>query len=301
MSLKIRPRPAVPDRRDLRPDGRDARRLFDRDDVRRDLEGETTRRRNDDRPRHVFFASLVAAFPRRAPRWPADNRRISRGRRSSPAGIDLSQEDLRLFLRDSEGAILRQFSIARSSKPCPPRQAAGEGVAMNAGMFHRDRRAPWGSLRVEKRHRGDAGRHGGRAGQFRPAAQRRVVPDRRPPARIVEAAATASRTRRPAAMPPSRGPMLVIDGDHGIRGHSRRGQPTTSATAVGVEEDGRIVHPSSPTMPFNFHHFARFFRDHPGVPDAPLFRPGRSSRLYRAGDRGRADIGRRSGRSSARW
>jgi uncharacterized protein YigE (DUF2233 family) len=58
---------------------------------------------------------------------------------------------------------------------------------------------------------------------------------------------------------------------------------------VGVDETGTVLHLVISDAPVNFHHFARFFRDHLGVPNA-LYFDGRVSRLY-APDIGRADIG----------
>jgi uncharacterized protein YigE (DUF2233 family) len=58
---------------------------------------------------------------------------------------------------------------------------------------------------------------------------------------------------------------------------------------VGVDDSGTVLHLVISDVPVNFHHFARFFRDHLGVPQA-LYFDGRVSRLY-APEIGRADIG----------
>ena len=122
---------------------------------------------------------------------------------------------------------------------------------------------------------------------------------------LTDGAARIVESRRYAENPPAcrdatqSGPMLVIDGDL----HPRfipDGASRNIRNGVGVEEDGRIVHLVISNVPVNFHHFARFFRDHLGVPDRALFRRARLAALC-AGDRGGPISGCRSGRSSARW
>jgi len=228
--------------------------------------------------RGTLFASLVAAFLG-APALACDTVDFE-GASFITCRIDLSQEDLRLFLRDSEGAIYGSF--LRVEQALPPGKRLG--VAMNAGMFHEDR-APVG-LYVENG-----------------TEEMRVVTADGPgnfgllPNGVLcltDGAARIVESRRYAENPPAcrdatqSGPMLVIDGDL----HPRfipDGASRNIRNGVGVEEDGRIVHLVISNVPVNFHHFARFFRDHLGVPDA-LYFDGRVSRLYAPGI-GRADIG----------
>ncbi len=187
---------------------------------------------------------------------------------------------MRLFLRDEAGAIYGSFVRVEQSLP-PGRRL---GVAMNAGMFHEDR-APVG-LYVESG-----------------VEEMRIITSDGPgnfgllPNGVLcltDGAAQIIESRAYAASPPGcrdatqSGPMLVIDGVL----HPRFIADSSSRNirnGVGVDESGRIVHLVISDIPVNFHHFARFFRDHLQVPQA-LYFDGRVSRLYAPGI-GRADIG----------
>lgn len=194
--------------------------------------------------------------------------------------IDLQQTELRLFLRDQAGAIYGGFA------PIDAALAPGKrlGMAMNAGMFHPDR-APVG-LYIEDG-----------------IEQMRIV-TRAGPGNfgllpngvlcLTQARAQIIESRAFAAAPPScrdatqSGPMLVIDGAL----HPRflpESDSRNLRNGVGVDATGQIVHLVISDAPVNFHHFARFFRDHLGLSQA-LYFDGRVSRLY-APEIGRADIG----------
>ncbi len=194
--------------------------------------------------------------------------------------IDLTQEDVRLFLRDPEGMIYGSFG--RVEQGLPPGKRLG--IAMNAGMFHEDR-APVG-------HYVENG-----------VEEMRVITSDGPGnfgllpngvlcltdvgARIIESRAFAENPPECRDATQS-GPMLVIDGEL----HPRfvpNGSSRNIRNGVGVDESGQNLHLVISDVPVNFHHFARFFRDHLGVPNA-LYFDGRVSRLY-APDIGRADIG----------
>jgi uncharacterized protein YigE (DUF2233 family) len=194
--------------------------------------------------------------------------------------IDLTQEDVRLFLRDPEGTIYGSFG--RVEQGLPPGKRLG--IAMNAGMFHEDR-APVG-------HYVENG-----------VEEMRVITSDGPGnfgllpngvlclteggARIIESRAFAENPPECRDATQS-GPMLVIDGEL----HPRfvpNGSSRNIRNGVGVDESGQNLHLVISDVPVNFHHFARFFRDHLGVPNA-LYFDGRVSRLY-APDIGRADIG----------
>jgi uncharacterized protein YigE (DUF2233 family) len=194
--------------------------------------------------------------------------------------IDLTQDDLRLFLRDTDGAIYGSFT--RVEQALGPGQRLG--VAMNAGMFHEDR-APVG-------HYVENG-----------VEEMRVITSDGPGnfgllpngvLCLMDGSAAIVESRAYAENPPAcrdatqSGPMLVIDGAL----HPRfipNGSSRNIRNGVGVDETGRILHLVISDVPVNFHHFARFFRDHLGVPQA-LYFDGRVSRLYAPGI-GRADIG----------
>ena len=157
-------------------------------------------------------------------------------------------------------------------------------MAMNAGMFHPDR-APVGlyiedgieQMRIVTR--AGPGNFGLLPNGVLCLTQAR--------AQIIESRAFA------AAPPPCRdatqsGPMLVIDGAL----HPRflpESDSRNLRNGVGVDATGQIVHLVISDAPVNFHHFARFFRDHLGLSQA-LYFDGRVSRLY-APEIGRADIG----------
>jgi len=194
--------------------------------------------------------------------------------------IDLEREEVRLFLRDPEGAIYGSFG--RVEQALPPGKRLG--IAMNAGMFHEDR-APVG-------HYLENG-----------VEEMRVVTSDGPgnfgllPNGVLcltEGGARIIESRAYAENPPDcrdatqSGPMLVIDGEL----HPRfvpNGSSRNIRNGVGVDDSGRYLHLVISDVPVNFHHFARFFRDQLGVPEA-LYFDGRVSRLY-APDIGRADIG----------
>jgi uncharacterized protein YigE (DUF2233 family) len=202
------------------------------------------------------------------------------GARFTTCAIDLGRDDLRLFLRDDHGVILGSFSRVNESLPDGKRL----GVAMNAGMFHEDR-APVG-LYIQD-------------GQ----QEMRIITSDGPgnfgllPNGVLclrDGAADLIESRRFADAPPDcihasqSGPMLVIDGALHPR-FIANGSSRNIRNGVGVSEDGGMLHLVISDDPVNFHHFARFFRDYLGVPNA-LYFDGRVSRLY-APAFGRADIG----------
>lgn len=194
--------------------------------------------------------------------------------------IDLTQAEMRLFLRDELGEIYGSFLRVAESLP----QGEALAFAMNGGMYHPDRR-PVG-LYVE-------------AGE----EQMRIITSDGPgnfgllPNGVFclsDGRAAVIEARRFEAAPPScdyatqSGPMLVIDGAL----HPAFLSDSTSLyirNGVGVQEDGKRVIAVISDAPVTFHHFARVFRDHFGVGNA-LFLDGNISRLY-APALGRADFG----------
>lgn len=202
------------------------------------------------------------------------------GARFSACEYSVPEADLRLWLRNDEGEVLGSFTRVEDSLP------AGQtlGFAMNAGMFHEDRR-PVG-LYIEN---GDQ--------------EMRVITSEGPgnfgllpngvlcvnddSAEVIESRLYAQ-TLPDCRFATQSGPMLVIDGAL----HPRFLEGSASLNfrnGVGVDETGSRLVAVISDDPVNFHHFARVFRDHLQLPNA-LFLDGRVSRLY-APELGRSDFG----------
>ena len=194
--------------------------------------------------------------------------------------IDPVTEDVRLWLRDGEGRILGTFDRVDERLAA---EGLALGVAMNAGMYHQDRR-PVGLYIEEGREeapivtRAGPGNFGMlpngvlclRDGRADVIESRRFTEDR-PDCRF----ATQS------------GPMLVIDG--ALHPRFIPGSDFLNIrNGAGVAQDGTLWLAIS-NEPVNFHDFARLFRDELGTPNA-LYFDGSVSRLYRR-DTGRHDLG----------
>lgn len=194
--------------------------------------------------------------------------------------LDITRDDLRLFLRDGEGEILGSFARVEATLP----EGVSLGLAMNAGMFHEDRR-PVG-LYVEEG-----------------AEEMRLITSDGPGnfgllpngvfcltegrAHVIESR-SFEELDLPCRFASQSGPMLVIEGDL----HPRFLEGSDSLNirnGVGVNAGGERVVLAISDEPVNFHHFARLFRDHLDLPNA-LYFDGRVSRLY-APAIGRQDLG----------
>lgn len=188
-----------------------------------------------------------------------------------------ADEDLRLFLSDGEGAPLGNFASVAGSV---------EGTlafAMNGGMFHKDFR-PVG-LYVQDGKELSPASDGGGYGNFGllPNGIFCIGED----VKVWESASFAKAS--PACTYATQsGPMLVIDGAL----HPRFLPDSTSyklRNGVGTSADGSRAVFAISNGYVTFHHFARLFRDHLGLPDA-LFLDGSVSRLH-APQLGRSDGG----------
>ena len=196
------------------------------------------------------------------------------GNRYTICEIDMAASDVRLFLRNDDGVPYAQFAALPD----------GVKVAMNAGMYHDDRR-PVG-------HYIEDGE-----------TLMRVIPNAGPgnfgllpngilclnddTARVyetllyVEEAPTCTHATQS-------GPMLVIDGEL----HPRFLPNSTSRkrrNGVGTSADNKTLFWAITDNAVTFHEFGSLFRDHIGVPQA-LFLDGSISRLYDP-ENGRRDGG----------
>ena len=193
-----------------------------------------------------------------------------------------ANEDLRMWLSGPDGRPLGTFTRLRDQLATGGRTLV---FAMNAGMYHPDRR-PVGLYVEEGREWAPIVTREG-PGNFAmlPNGVFCIAPDGR--FAVVE-------SRRYAAAPPDcrfasqSGPMLVIDGalhPRFIEGSDSR----HVRNGVGVSTDGATAVFAISDRPVNFHTFARLFRDHLGLPQA-LYLDGRISRLH-APELGRDDGG----------
>jgi len=189
-------------------------------------------------------------------------------------------DDIRLYLRNDEGAVLGTFDRLQTQAKSEARDIV---FAMNGGMYHPDRR-PVG-LYIENSV--EAARLVTREGPGNFGLLPNGV------LCIAGQTVTVIESRTYATDPPDctfatqSGPMLVIDGAL----HPRFLPDSTSRfirNGVGVTEDGAFIAVIS-DGPVTFHHFARLFRDVLETPNA-LFLDGKVSRLF-APELGRRDIG----------
>lgn len=193
---------------------------------------------------------------------------------------DPASEDIRLVLDDRDGAKIATFSRLADVLALEGRQIA---FAMNAGMYHPDRR-PVG-LYIENGQqitrivtRSGPGNFG-----LLPNGVLCLSDDT---ARIIESREFASNAPKCRDATQS-GPMLVIDGEL----HPRFLPKSNSRfirNGVGVTEAGRLIAAIS-DQPVNFHVFGQLFRDLLNTPNA-LFLDGNISRLV-APDLNRHGIG----------
>jgi uncharacterized protein YigE (DUF2233 family) len=193
----------------------------------------------------------------------------------------LAGEDLRLLLTAPDGQPVGHFARLREMLAAEGKDL---GFAMNAGMYHPDRR-PVGLFLAEGAQAGKlvTARSKGNFGML-PNGVFCIGADG---FRVVET--LAFRKAAPACRYATQsGPMLVIEGQL----HPRFAPDATSRyvrNGVGVSADGRTAFFAISERPVTFHRFARLFRDALKVPNA-LYLDGNVSRLY-APDLDRQDPG----------
>ena len=192
---------------------------------------------------------------------------------------DPGKDDIRLFLNDGDGKPLGSFSAIEDRLP----DGKSLAFAMNAGMYHPDRRPVGLYIENGAEMKKIVTRDG--PGNFGLLPNGVLCLGERQ-ARIIESRRFAQ--SKPACTHATQsGPMLVIDGTL----HPRFLPNSTSRfrrNGVGVTPDGTLLAVIS-DRPVTFHRFARLFRDHLGTPNA-LFLDGKVSRLYAPGLQ-RHDIG----------
>ena len=190
-------------------------------------------------------------------------------------------EDLRLFLKASDGSPIGTFDRLRDRLS---EDGQVLGFAMNAGMYHPDRR-PVG-LYVENGQEEARLITAEGPGNFglTPNGVFCIAEDA---FRVIETKAFAE-AGPDCLYATQSGPMLVIEGAL----HPRFLEDSDSRyirNGVGVSADGDHAYFVISDGAVNFHSFARVFRDVLGTPDA-LYFDGNISRLY-APSLGRDDLG----------
>ncbi len=185
--------------------------------------------------------------------------------------VDLTQEDVRLFLNDGDGDIWGQFRKLDNGLKAKGMQL---GFAMNAGMYHPNR-APVG-------HYVENGKE-----------EMRVIPNAGPgnfgmlPNGVLclnDGSAQVYETLRYAEDKPTcrdanqSGPMLVIDGALHPR-FLKESDSRYIRNGVGTTEDGKTAYFVISNNTVTFHEFGTLFSDALKTPNA-LYFDGNISRLY---------------------
>jgi uncharacterized protein YigE (DUF2233 family) len=199
--------------------------------------------------------------------------------------VDAAREELRLFLRDPDGALYGQFTAVDAALE---RQGRKLGFAMNAGMYHEDR-APVGLYVEDGRQVQQLVTRAG-PGNFG------LVPNgvfciRKGRADVIETRRIA-RDRTACRHATQSGPMLVIGG----KLHPRFLPDSNSRyirNGVGTSADGKRAVFAISNNAVTFHEFGRLFRDALKLNQA-LYFDGNISRLYAPG-LDRSDFGFRLG------
>ena len=228
--------------------------------------------------REVLALSGLAWLTLAAPALALDCRDIAfEGTPYTICEVAPQQEHLQLFLNDSSGKPYGSFEAVEA-------EHGPLAFAMNAGMYHDDRR-PVGLFRQDGEELAPLVTQAG-PGNFGLLPHGLLCLDDAG-AFVLETTAYANGARTCGSATQS-GPMLVIDGaihprflpDSDSR-HLRNG--------VGTSPDGRHAVFAISGRPVTFHEFARLFRDGLGLPDA-LYFDGSVSRLF-APPLGRDDWG----------
>lgn len=232
--------------------------------------------------RSFIIALGVAALTATAAKAEPCTQRTHQGDDFVVCAFDPTENDIRLFLNDENGAPWRHFNFLQENLAADGEQLA---FAMNAGMYHEDR-SPVG-LYIEngETHAPINANDGPGNFHLKPNGIFYVAPDGR--AYIEETATFLMIKQPPPRHATQSGPMLVINGDI----HPRflpESDSLKRRNGVGVTPDGNVVFVLADS-PVRFFDFATFFRDELNAPNA-LYLDGAISRLYAPGI-GRNDPG----------
>lgn len=191
------------------------------------------------------------------------------------------EADIRLFHSRTDGTLIGNFASLKT-------ELEGQGerllMAMNAGMYHEDRR-PVGLYVQDGEETARLQPRPG-PGNFGLVPNGVFYIDETGP-QVRETLAFQASGLDPEFATQS-GPMLVIDGALHPK-FRRESESRKRRNGVGVTEDGETVYFAISEGIVNFHHFARLFRDELGTPNA-LYLDGTISRLY-VEEEGRSDFG----------
>tara|TARA_R110000796_G_scaffold140327_2_gene256513 strand:- start:466 stop:1221 length:756 start_codon:yes stop_codon:yes gene_type:complete len=191
-------------------------------------------------------------------------------------------EPARLWLNHPDGAPFGQFDRLAAHVSDEGRDLV---FAMNAGMYHDDRRPVGLYIENGEQVASIVTREG--PGNFGLLPNGVFWIDAEGAPHVTESLAFEALAAE-ARFATQSGPMLVIEGElHPA--FNEDGPSRKRRNGVGVSEDGQILYFAISDVPVNFHSFATLFRDELDTPNA-LFLDGYVSKLY-APDLGRNEAG----------
>lgn len=196
-----------------------------------------------------------------------------------------AEPQLGLWLKGGDDTVLGSFDRIRAELP----EGRELVFAMNAGMYHEDRR-PVGLFRADGREEAPLVTAGG-GGNFGLLPNGVFCTGGQRPFQVIESRAFAM-AGPDCRLATQSGPALLLDGEV----HPRFLPDSDSRyvrNGVGTDRDGQTAWFAISDRPVTFHEFALMFRDGLGARDA-LYFDGSISRLY-APELGRSDFGRMMG------